>query len=246
MLVDRRFYKVKLSVPVYQLKRQARLLSREAQIPLHEALDRVATQEGFASWSLLAAKLSLTSPALKLYESIRPGELVLVAARPGQGKTLFSLEVAVEAMKAGHRSVFFTLEYTEREGHERFQAIGADLSLFEDKFEFDGSDNICAEHIIRRLASADRGTVAVVDYLQLLDQKRTNPGLAAQIQDLKSFAQERGLVFIFISQVDRAYDPAKKPCPDLADIRLPNPLDLYLFDKTCFLNNGEIQVKFQT
>ncbi len=32
-----------------------------------------------------------------------------------------------------------------------------------------------------------------------------------------------------------------KPCPDLGDVRLPNPLDLKLFDKSCFLNNGQIQ-----
>lgn len=25
-------------------------------------------------------------------------------------------------------------------------------------------------------------------------------------------------------------------------LQLPNPLDLALFDKTCFLNNGEIQI----
>ena len=49
------------------------------------------------------------------------------------------------------------------------------------------------------------------------------------------------LIMVFVSQVDRSYDPAKKPCPDLDDVRLPNPLDLTLFSKTCFLNNGEVQ-----
>jgi hypothetical protein len=41
-----------------------------------------------------------------------------------------------------------------------------------------------------------------------------------------------------------SYQRSQKPLPDIADIRLPNPLDLKLFDKTCFLNNG--QVAFQT
>ena len=99
-----------LSAPAYHLKRQARLLSREAKIPLHQALDRIAAQEGFASWSLLAAKLSETAPASRLFAQLAPGDLVLVGARPGHGKTLMSLELAVEAMKSGHRSVFFTLE----------------------------------------------------------------------------------------------------------------------------------------
>ena len=46
---------MKLSAPIYQLKRNAKRLSREEKIPLHEALDRVAAQEGFGGWSLLAA-----------------------------------------------------------------------------------------------------------------------------------------------------------------------------------------------
>src|SRR6478672_6127527 len=102
---------MKLSAPLYHLKRKAKLLSRSDNIPLHEALNRVARQEGFSSWSLLAAKAAATSPAEKLFAHLAPGDLVLLGARPGQGKTLMSLELAVRAMKAGSPGVFFTLEY---------------------------------------------------------------------------------------------------------------------------------------
>ena len=54
---------MKLSAPLYHLKRKAKLLSRAENIPLHEALDRVAKQEGFGAWSLLAAKATATAPA---------------------------------------------------------------------------------------------------------------------------------------------------------------------------------------
>ena len=46
---------MKLSAPLYHLKRQAKLLSRAEKIPLHEALNRIAEREGFSGWSLLAA-----------------------------------------------------------------------------------------------------------------------------------------------------------------------------------------------
>jgi len=230
-----------LSAPVYHLKRQARLLSREAKIPLHQALDRIAAQEGFASWSLLAAKLSETAPASRLFAQLAPGDLVLVGARPGHGKTLMSLELAVEAMKSGHRSVFFTLEYTQRDVLERFRAIDVEPARFDGLFEFDTSDAISADYIVRILRSAPRGTLAVIDYLQLLDQRRENPSLMEQVRTLKAFARDSGVILVFISQIDRSYDPATKPVPDISDIRLPNPLDLSLFDKTCFLNEGEIR-----
>ena len=232
---------MKLSAPVYHLKRQARRLSREGKIPLHEALDRIAAREGFNGWSLLAAKLSATAPAGKLFARLAPGDLVLVGARPGHGKTLMSLELAVEAMRSGSRAMFFTLEYTRLDMLDRFRAIGVDWQDFGDLFAFYSSDAICADYIVNALASAPRGTVAVIDYLQLLDQRRESPALMVQVRALKAFARDKGVILVFISQIDRSYDPATKPCPDIDDIRLPNPLDPALFDKTCFLNNGEVR-----
>lgn len=232
---------MKFSAPIYQLKRKAKVLSRLEKIPLHEALDNIATREGFGNWSLLAAKISVTPHSAKLLAQLVPGDLMLVGARPGHGKTLLSLELAVEAMKAGRRAAFFTLEYTQRDILESFRSIGTDLEKFKGLFEFDTSDGISADYIIGKLASATRGTLIVIDYLQILDQKRDKPDLMAQIHRLKSFAENRGLIIICLSQIDRLYDPAKKACPDIADVRLPNPLDLSLFNKTCFLNNGEVQ-----
>lgn len=234
---------MRLSAPVYHLKRQARLLSREENIPLHQALDRVAAKEGFEDWGLLMVKAGATTPAGKLFARLTPGDLVLVGARPGHGKTLLSLELTVEAMKSGNRGVFFTLEYTPIDVLERFRAIGAEPAHFDGLFEFDNSDAISADYIIGKLGSASRGTLAVIDYLQLLDQKRENPELMVQVSTLRSFARDRGLILVFISQIDRSYDPSKKPVPDIGDVRLPNPLDLALFDKTCFLNKGEIRFR---
>jgi len=234
---------MKLSAPIYHLKRKAKRLSRDAGIPLHDALDRVAATEGFSAWSMLAAKAAAMTPAIRLFPQFRPGDLVLVGARPGQGKTLMSLELAVEAMRSGHRAAFFSLEYTERDVLDRLRAIGLEPAQFDKLFEVDCSDAISADYVVKQMASAKSGTFVVIDYLQLLDQRRENPDLTVQVRTLRSFARDRGLIVAFISQIDRSYDPAAKPCPDLDDVRLPNPLDLTLFDKTCFINNAEVQFR---
>ncbi|MGY8685508.1 DNA helicase [Bradyrhizobium sp. UFLA05-153] len=234
---------MKLSAPIYRLKRTAKSLSREEGIPLHEALDRVAASEGFSAWSLLVAKAAAATPANKLLARFRPGDLVLVGARPGHGKTLLSLELAVEAMKSGSRGAFFSLEYTERDVLGCFRAIGVEPAQFDRLFELDCSDAISADYIVKRMAAAPRGTLVVIDYLQLLDQKREHPELTIQVRTLKSFARDKGLIIVFISQIDRSYDLSTRPCPDLRDVRLPNPLDLKLFDTTCFLNNGEVRFR---
>ncbi len=233
---------MKLSAPIYHLKRKARLLSRQEAIPLHAALDRLAAAEGLANWSMLAARLAASSPAQQLAGRLREGDMLLVGARPGHGKTLFGLELAVSAMEAGGRAAFFTLEYTMRDMLDRFRAIGADPARFEGLFDFDCSDAISAGHIIAGLQEAPRGTLAVIDYLQILDQRRDKPDLNTQVRMLKAFALERGLIFVFISQIDRSYDPAERPVPGWQDVRLPNRLDLGLFDKAVFLNGGEVSV----
>ncbi len=52
-----------LSASISRLKRKAKLLSREAQLPLNQALNLVAQKEGYKSWGLLINK----NPAKKEY-----------------------------------------------------------------------------------------------------------------------------------------------------------------------------------
>ena len=234
---------MKLSAPIFHLKRKAKLLSRKEKIPLHEALDRVAEAEGFRKWSLLSATASGTIAGGELINQFCPGEMVLLGSRPGHGKTVMGLGLLVEAMKAGRRAVFFTLEYSTKDVTNLLRAVGVRQGQFDTLLEFDCSDEISAEFIIKRMGDARYGTVAVIDYLQLLDQHRQKPPLMDQILALKAFAQVKGLIFIFLSQIDRSYDSSTKSIPDLQDVRLPNPLNLSLFNKTCFLHAGEVRLR---
>lgn len=234
---------MKLSAPIFQLKRQAKALMEKRPIKLHDALDLVAAREGYASWSLLAAHYEKSAPLHRLYGGLTPGDLLLIGARPGHGKTLLGLKLAIEAMKQGKPSTFFSLDYTERDLSHRFAALGHAPSDFKGLFEFENSDAIHSHLIADRLEWAPPGAIAIIDYLQLLDQKREHPELDSQIRMLQRFARDRRLILAFISQIDRSYDPQTKPVPDMADVRLPNPLDLSLFDKACFLHNGQMEFK---
>jgi len=232
-----------LSAPIHQLKRKARLMSRAERIPLHAALDRIAVAEGYRSWSLLTAKQPGMTSVRALWPLLESSDLVLIAGRPGQGKTLASLALLAEAMRAGRRGVFLTLEYTPADVLSRLRAINVEPAEFAGLFDCDCSDAVSADYIVARLADAPCGTVAVIDYLQLLDQRRDTPELELQVRALKAFAREKGLILVFLSQVDRSYEGPEKPFPEIADVRLPNPLDLTLFDKTCFVNRGEARFR---
>lgn len=232
---------MKLSAPIHRLKSEARQLARVAGIPLHDALDRIAAQEGYPRWSLLAQKEAALSPAARTLARLKKGDLLLLGARPGEGKTLLGLTLLIEALRGGGSGTFFTLEYSEADVLTRLTKLGADPATFGDHLGIVTSDAISADYIIDHQRDALPGSLIVIDYLQILDQDRRKPDLGAQVKALKDFAASRDLILVFLSQIDRSYDPAQRRVPEMTDIRLPNPIDLALFSKACFLANGELR-----
>ncbi|GHB20336.1 replicative DNA helicase [Pseudovibrio japonicus] len=234
---------MRLSSPIYKLKRQAKLAARDSGIPLHAALDQLAQKEGYKSWSHLSSATSPSGHARNLLKQLQPGDLVLIAARPGQGKTLFGLELALQANQSGWQSHFFTLEYTPADVLNRITQLGRKPEEISSSFNLDCSDEICASYVLDQLHHTQQKALVVIDYLQLLDQKRKNPELTEQLSELKDFTRNTGHIILMISQVHRNFDLAAKPLPDLSDIRLPNSVDLTTFTKTCFLHKGEIEFR---
>ncbi|MBP1850088.1 DNA helicase [Rhizobium halophytocola] len=230
-----------LSAPIFMLKRKAKLMSRRDKMKLGDALDRVARAEGYNAWSHLAGSIGTDGRTQDLAQLARfvAGETVLIGARPGQGKTLFGLRLLIAAAKTGRTGAFFTLDYTQRDFDARLSRLGTNRDQLGPDFAFHDSDGINADYIIAALAEAGAGSIGVIDYLQLLDQRRDNPPLQDQIAALKAFARSSGVILVFISQIDRMFDDSGRTLPDLSDIRLPNHLDLQLFDKFVFLNAGE-------
>lgn len=232
-----------LSAPIYILKQQARALARRESLRLHEALDRIAQREGYEAWSHLAAQAAPADTTAAVHARLEPGELLLLGSRPGQGKTLLAAGLAVQALQRGHAAAFFSLEENEAGVARHFAAIGHRIDAYGDRLLVDCSDRICAAHIAARLADAAPRTLVVVDFLQLLDQPRDRPGLAEQVAQLRAFASARGAIVVCLSQIRRDFVPARtRPCPGPQDVRLPNPVDLALFSKACFLHEGRLQL----
>ena len=81
---------MRLSVPIYQLKRRAKLLARDEKVPLHEAQDRIAREEGYFAWSALSSRMATNWRASALLPRLSNGDMLLLGARPGHGKTLWA------------------------------------------------------------------------------------------------------------------------------------------------------------
>lgn len=237
---------MKLSAPIHVLKSEAQLLKKEKAITTTEALDLIAKREGFNSWSLLQSKKDEMFP--KSYDEIldflNPGDIVLVGARPSKGKTVFTIGLFVQAIQRKLApNYFFSLSEVHKDIAGRIALYDETIGNINEHLGYiavDYSDKISADYIIERTkGTVGKKSVIVVDYLQLLDEKRSNPPLEEQVLKLKKFAKEKECVVIFISQLKREVESRAGGRPLLEDVRLPNPLDLKFFNKIIMLHKRE-------
>lgn len=244
---------MKLSSPIHVLKSQAKQLKSGQLISMAQALKQVANREGYGSWSLLQSKNSNPFPDSydEVLEFFNKGDLVLIGARPSMGKTSFSIGLFVQAIqKRQAKNYYFSLAEVHRDVAGRMAIYDENLGSNNEFFELDYSNEINADYIIQKTATTiSNGSLIIVDYLQLLDEKRSNPPLQGQVEKLKQFAKERGCIVIFISQVRREVENQIDKKPTLSDIRLPNPLDLKLINKVILLfrelkDSKEVNVLF--
>lgn len=244
---------MKLSAPIHVLKSNAKALKKSESISMSEALNKIANQEGFNSWSLLQSKSTAVFP--KTYDEIldfcNGGDLVLVGARPGYGKTSFTIGLFVKAIQQMRtKSYYFTLSETHKDVAGRMAIYDESIGQNDDVFELNYSNDICADYIIDQTKDGIQdNSVIVIDYLQLLDEKRVNPPLQEQVEKLKKYATEKNCIIIFLSQVNREIEYKNDRRPTKEDIRLPNPLDTNLLNKIIFLyrerdDSKEVEVSF--
>ena len=227
------------SIPV--LKSKARKLRRTEGIRLCEALDRVAVAEGYRTWSLLVARACAPKGG-DLLERLDAGDLVLLGARPGHGKTLCALRLLVSSLRRCQQGWFFSLQNDAPNIDAMFEHLGENRSTY-GTFVFEHSDEICARHIIEKIQNAGKKAIVVVDHLQLLDQRRKAPELQQQVTDLNAFAKLAGCILVLISQIRSGFDEKSHRLPAVEDVRLLDVLDLGIFDKFVFLQDGQLQLE---
>lgn len=180
---------------------------------------------------------------------MQPSNLLILAARPGMGKTAFSLNIAqyvtvVEKMPVG----FFSLEMSKEELVDRLLVAQADIDawklktgrLGEEEFtKLSDAMGILADAPLyiddtpglsilemrtkaRRLMAEKGLKLLIVDYLQLIRGRGLENRVTevAEIsQGLKNLARELKVPIISLSQLSRAVEHRGIKQPQLADLR---------------------------
>lgn len=180
---------------------------------------------------------------------LHPSNLVILAARPGMGKTAFSLNIAQNATVLFKKKVgFFSLEMSREELVDRMLVSQANIDAWklktgrldqQDFMRLSDAMGVLAEAKLyiddtpgmsiyemrtkaRRLASEHNVDLLVVDYLQLASG-RTKDNRVQEVaeisQGLKNIARELKVPVVALSQLSRAIESRGEKKPQLSDLR---------------------------
>lgn len=179
-----------------------------------------------------------------LLKGLNGGELIVIAARPGVGKTAFMLDLASTAAKNGYETLVFSMEATGEEIAERLVARYSRVpmdKLIDNKLEVDdwkeisktaavlGSypltlvdDPFMSTATIRAIArSMPNLKLICVDYLTLMQSTRRfekrYQEIGAMTRELKMLAMELKIPIVVLSQLNRDKDETQMP--SLRDLR---------------------------
>lgn len=193
--------------------------------------------------------LSTPLPSLnRKISGLRPAQLILVAARPGVGKTALAMQIAEHAARKGAGVAFFSLEMSAEELLHRTICARASVNqhcVRQGLMDANDSRLLAAAagkiaplpiHIddsarctvasigaaVRRLRARSEIGLVIVDYLQLIQttgRPENRVNEIAQIsRGLKLVAKEQQLPVIALCQLNRGSEHEKRR-PTLTDLR---------------------------
>jgi len=176
---------------------------------------------------------------------MHPGDLIIVAGRPGMGKSAFAHQVA---MRTGGPAVIFTLEMSKEQIADRLVACGSGVNSTKlrtgriDKTEWPkiisaadrladnnifivDDPNITVQDIARQtraLVRKEGVKVCIVDYLQLMrsdGNKQRHLALGEMSRRLKMLARASDVPVVALSQLNRGLESRENKRPLLSDLR---------------------------
>lgn len=195
-----------------------------------------------------------------------PGSLIIVAARPSVGKTVFGQQAATMAARNGYHSAFFSLEMPAeqlgmramaacsgvplseiREGKAEASAAAISAAmcrLAELPIHVDDTGGLHINQIVARARALHRRHplgLIVVDYLTMVrgDGEKTTDRVGDVAQKLKTLAKELSCIVIALSQMSRECEKRTNQRGQMSDLRDSGEIE-QAADAVIFLYRDEL------
>lgn len=179
--------------------------------------------------------------------AFEPGDTITIGARPGVGKSAFSMQIVRNMSEAGWKVGYFNLEMTDKQLFERLVASESGIGLTrirkalrylndeEERYNkaIEKLSNNPNLHIItgtttveriRTLVAKEQFDVILIDYLQLVRPSSRYKGnrineVGEISHGLKAIATTYDIPVIMLSQLNRKVEERQNKKPCLADLR---------------------------
>lgn len=176
---------------------------------------------------------------------LEPGDVTVIAARPGVGKSALVTQIIGNIAIKGKRVGYFNLEMPESQVYERFLSRLGSLQmtrirkakafLGDEKEQFDRaneqmlkmdvivSDGSKTITEIKAESRHQQFDVIVIDYLQLVKAERKFTNRASEVgeisKSIKALAMELKVPIILLSQLNRVSEGKETKEPTMAELR---------------------------
>lgn len=173
------------------------------------------------------------------------GDVIVIGARPGVGKSAFTSQIILEMAKAGKRIGFYNLEMSEKQVYERLLSnqSGIRLNRIRRAIQFLGDEKERFDKANRTLEEMDilvsSGTKSVseirnecrhqeldciiIDYLQLVRADTRYQSRASEVgaisKAIKALAMELNVPIIALSQLNRTSEMRETKEPTMGELR---------------------------
>ena len=195
-----------------------------------------------------ASRIYIGFPGLDdILGGLEGGDMIVIGARPGVGKSAFVTQVTTSLARSGKRVGFYNLEMQEKQIYERFVVAESGIGLTrlrravrflgdeEERFRRANEVLEKEERIVittgSKAMSEIRGEsrhmgydVIVIDYLQLLRADKTYRGnryaeVGAISKAIKALAMELNIPVIALSQLNRVSEARDTKEPTMSELR---------------------------
>ena len=176
---------------------------------------------------------------------LESGDVIVIGARPGVGKSAFTSQIILEMAKAGKRIGFYNLEMSEKQVYERLLSnqSGIRLNRIRRAIQFLGDEKERFERANKTLGKMDilisSGTKSVseirnecrhqeldciiIDYLQLVRADTRYQSRASEVgaisKAIKALAMELNVPIIALSQLNRTSEMRETKEPTMGELR---------------------------
>ena len=182
----------------------------------------------------------------KAIGGIDDGDVIIIAARPGVGKSAFALQMIRKFGRDGYKVGYFNLEMSNKQIYERSvsSASGLDMTrirlatnfLNDEREKFmQGNEQLKNEknvfvitgtqsiNSLRATQKRDKYQIIVVDYLQLIQSTGKRNNRVSEVGDisrgLKAIATDFQIPVVALSQLNRASEMNKDKEPAMSELR---------------------------